>query len=39
MNLIQEINSVLDMTEDWDSNWNEVLLHQSEENNWTEKTR
>ena len=39
MKFIQEIKSVLDMTQDWDSNWNEALLYQSEEKNWSEKQK
>lgn len=32
----QDINTVLDIAQDWDSNWNEVLLYQSKENDWSE---
>lgn len=37
MKFIQEIKSALDKTQDWDSNWDEVLLYQSEKHNWSEK--
>lgn len=36
MKNIQDINTVLDMAQNWDSNWNEILLYQSEENDWSE---
>ena len=36
MKNIQDIDTVLDMAQDWDSNWDEVLLYESEENNWSE---
>lgn len=39
MKFIQEIKSVQDMIQDWDSNWNEALLYQSEEKNWSEKQK
>ena len=36
MKMIEEVNSVLEMTQDWDSNWNEALIYLSHKNNWSE---